>query len=65
MFQNKNFDLKGISSFDACMSEVNVITPKPACNYSKCSFDGVYQPSLENREFAVSYNHSNKHKILF
>ena len=36
-----------------CSKEVKKLLPKKECNYEKCSFDGIYQPSLQDVKLMV------------
>jgi adenosinetriphosphatase len=51
--KNTNYSLQGQSNYESCKEDVNVLLPKTKCGFDKCSFDGVYQPPVDQSTFLV------------
>ncbi|CAL8380326.1 unnamed protein product [Gadus morhua 'NCC'] len=50
----RNFTLKGTGDFDSCRTAVKKIFDFSKCNFSRCSFNGVFQPELQGSFGAFS-----------
>lgn len=45
----KNFTHMGQGDWNKCQEAIKKVFPKNNCNYSNCSFNGVFQPTIEGR----------------
>ncbi|KAK7933270.1 hypothetical protein WMY93_004166 [Mugilogobius chulae] len=50
----KNITLQGTGDYPKCVQAVQQVFSFDSCSYSKCSFDGVYQPHLSGKFMAFS-----------
>jgi len=41
-----NLQIKGTGNYNQCMGNVSHLFSLNHCSYSKCSFDGVFQPNI-------------------
>ncbi len=66
--KNQNYSFQGESNGEMCEIQMKQLLPKPACPYDSCSFDGVYQPTLESSNFLgfsnIFYAISNTAKLF-
>lgn len=56
-----NLQIKGTGNYNQCMGNVSRLFSIDRCSYSKCSFDGVFQPNITGNFMAFSaffYTHS-------
>ncbi|XP_039514712.1 ectonucleoside triphosphate diphosphohydrolase 2-like [Pimephales promelas] len=56
-----NLQIKGTGNYNQCMGNVSHLFSLNHCSYSKCSFDGVFQPNITGNFMAFSaffYTHS-------
>ncbi|KAM8924617.1 ectonucleoside triphosphate diphosphohydrolase 1 [Pelodytes ibericus] len=49
-----NFEIKGSGNYQICKSNIQSIFNSTYCSYSKCSFNGVFQPMLQGKFGAFS-----------
>ncbi|XP_051750472.1 ectonucleoside triphosphate diphosphohydrolase 2-like [Ctenopharyngodon idella] len=56
-----NLQIKGTGNYNQCLGNVTRLLSFNNCSYSKCSFDGVFQPNITGNFMAFSaffYTHS-------
>ncbi|XP_077096946.1 ectonucleoside triphosphate diphosphohydrolase 2-like isoform X3 [Siphateles boraxobius] len=61
-----NLQIKGTGNYNQCMGNVSGLFSFDHCSYSKCSFDGVFQPNITGNFMAFSaffYTHSFLQKV--
>ncbi|KAK7173084.1 hypothetical protein R3I93_003036 [Phoxinus phoxinus] len=49
-----NLQIKGTGNYNQCMGNVSRLFSFDRCSYSKCSFDGVFQPNITGNFMAFS-----------
>ncbi|KAK7164517.1 hypothetical protein R3I94_003043 [Phoxinus phoxinus] len=49
-----NLQIKGTGNYNQCMGNVSRLFSFDNCSYSKCSFDGVFQPNITGNFMAFS-----------
>lgn len=54
--KNGRYSFSGASNKKRCEAEIDLLLPKLKCTYDndRCSFNNVYQPSLEEVKFMVN-----------
>ncbi|KAK2912104.1 hypothetical protein Q8A67_004237 [Cirrhinus molitorella] len=56
-----DLQIKGTGNYDQCLGNVSGLFSFDSCSYSRCSFDGVFQPNVTGNFMAFSaffYTHS-------
>ncbi|XP_050965032.1 ectonucleoside triphosphate diphosphohydrolase 2 isoform X1 [Labeo rohita] len=56
-----DLQIKGTGNYDQCLGNVSRLFSFDSCSYSRCSFDGVFQPNVTGNFMAFSaffYTHS-------